>query len=169
MNLANHGRCPPARPTSSPALSPWTARFPGKGQSWDSRMKDWHEFTDLMVQRFDGNPRGKREVRRLACATVSPCGNRLSVTRRRNEARRIKPTAIATTCMYAPSNDDAERRGVAPTSNEAALPQSSTPSLAHRRRGPRSHEPPTFELRDQQPQYADNQKQSRREIAQQRP
>jgi hypothetical protein len=29
--------------------------IPGKGQSWDSRMKDWHEFTDLMVQRFDGN------------------------------------------------------------------------------------------------------------------
>jgi hypothetical protein len=29
--------------------------IPGKGQSWESRMKDWHEFTDLMVQRFDGN------------------------------------------------------------------------------------------------------------------
>jgi hypothetical protein len=27
--------------------------IPGKGQSWASRMKDWHEFTDLMVQRFD--------------------------------------------------------------------------------------------------------------------
>ena len=30
--------------------------IPGKGQSWDSRMKDWHQFTDLMVQRFDGSP-----------------------------------------------------------------------------------------------------------------
>jgi hypothetical protein len=33
-------------------------------------------------------------------------------------------------------NDEIERRGVASTTNEAALSQSSTPSLAHRRRGP---------------------------------
>jgi hypothetical protein len=34
------------------------------------------------------------------------------------------------------SNDLAERRGVAPTTNEADLSPSSTPSLAQRRRGP---------------------------------
>src|ERR1700722_15348544 len=34
------------------------------------------------------------------------------------------------------SNDEVERRGVAPTQNEAALFQSSTPSLAHRRCDP---------------------------------
>src|SRR5580658_1691500 len=39
------------------------------------------------------------------------------------------------------SNDEVERRGVAPTPNEAALSQSSTPSLAYRRRNPRSLEP----------------------------
>lgn len=26
--------------------------IPGRSQSWDSRMKDWHEFTDLIGQRF---------------------------------------------------------------------------------------------------------------------
>src|SRR5580658_4417410 len=39
------------------------------------------------------------------------------------------------------SNDEVERREVAPTSNEADLSQSSTPSLARRRRDPRSLEP----------------------------
>jgi hypothetical protein len=34
------------------------------------------------------------------------------------------------------SNDEVERRGVAPAPNEAGLSQSSTPSLAHRRRNP---------------------------------
>jgi hypothetical protein len=35
------------------------------------------------------------------------------------------------------SNDEVERRGGAPTANEAALFQSSIPSLAHRRHQPR--------------------------------
>ena len=35
------------------------------------------------------------------------------------------------------SNDEVERRGVAPAKNEARLSQSSTPSLAHRRLSPR--------------------------------
>jgi hypothetical protein len=39
------------------------------------------------------------------------------------------------------SNDEVERRGVAPALIEADLSQSSTPSLAHRRRAPRSLEP----------------------------
>src|SRR5271167_4822007 len=39
-----------------------------------------------------------------------------------------------------PSNDEVERRGVAPTLIEAHLSQSSTPSLADRRRDPRSLE-----------------------------
>jgi hypothetical protein len=34
-------------------------------------------------------------------------------------------------------NDEVERRGIAPTPNEAALSQSSIHSLAHRRRDPR--------------------------------
>ena len=34
------------------------------------------------------------------------------------------------------SNDEVERRGVAPTTNEADLSKSSTPSLAQRIRGP---------------------------------
>src|SRR5665213_972218 len=38
-------------------------------------------------------------------------------------------------------NDEVERRGTSPTSNEADLSRSSTPSLAHRRRDPRSLEP----------------------------
>jgi hypothetical protein len=46
----------------------------------------------------------------------------------------------ATLDLMAP-NDEAERRGVAPTTNEADLSRSSTPSLAQRRRGPRSLEP----------------------------
>jgi hypothetical protein len=33
-------------------------------------------------------------------------------------------------------NDEVERRGVVPTTNEADLSKSSTSSLAHRRRGP---------------------------------
>jgi hypothetical protein len=37
-------------------------------------------------------------------------------------------------------NDEVERRGASPTTNEADLSQSSTPSLAHRRRDPRSLE-----------------------------
>src|ERR1700723_3676885 len=39
------------------------------------------------------------------------------------------------------ANDEVERRGVAPASNGADLSRSSTPSLAHRRRDPRSLEP----------------------------
>jgi hypothetical protein len=39
------------------------------------------------------------------------------------------------------SNDEVERRGVALPTNEADLSQSSTLSLVHRRRGPRSLEP----------------------------
>ena len=38
-------------------------------------------------------------------------------------------------------NDEVERRGASPASNEGTLSQSSTPSLAHRRRDPRSLEP----------------------------
>jgi len=34
------------------------------------------------------------------------------------------------------SNDEVERRGASPVSNEGTLSQSSTPSLAKRRRGP---------------------------------
>jgi hypothetical protein len=34
------------------------------------------------------------------------------------------------------TNDEVGRRGAVPTTNEASLSQSSTPSLAHRRRGP---------------------------------
>jgi len=39
------------------------------------------------------------------------------------------------------SNDEVERRGASPASNEGTLSQSSTHSLAHRRRDPRSLEP----------------------------
>jgi len=39
------------------------------------------------------------------------------------------------------SNDEVERRGASPASNEGTLSQSSTLSLAHRRRHPRSLEP----------------------------
>ncbi len=39
------------------------------------------------------------------------------------------------------ANDEVERRGASPTPNEATLSQSSTYSLAHRRRDPRSLEP----------------------------
>ena len=39
------------------------------------------------------------------------------------------------------ANDQVERRGYAPRPTEADLSGSSTPSLAHRRRGPRSLEP----------------------------
>src|SRR5580692_3241041 len=38
-------------------------------------------------------------------------------------------------------NDEVERRGASPASNEGTLSQSSTSSLAHRRRVPRSLEP----------------------------
>jgi hypothetical protein len=40
-------------------------------------------------------------------------------------------------CVYAHgSNDEVERRGASPASNEGTLSQSSTPSLAQRRHGP---------------------------------
>jgi hypothetical protein len=39
------------------------------------------------------------------------------------------------------SNDEVERRGASPASNEGTLSQSSIPSLAHRRCDPRSLEP----------------------------
>ena len=38
---------------------------------------------------------------------------------------------------HLPANDEVERRGASPASNEGTLSQSSTPSLAQRRRGPR--------------------------------
>ncbi len=38
-------------------------------------------------------------------------------------------------------NDEVERRGASPTTNEADLSQSPIPSLAYRRRDPRSLEP----------------------------
>jgi hypothetical protein len=40
-----------------------------------------------------------------------------------------------------PPNDEVERRGDSPASNEGSLSRSSTPSSAQRRRGPRSLEP----------------------------
>jgi len=43
----------------------------------------------------------------------------------------------ATRGIHVSPNDQVERRAVAPTQNEAGLFQSSTPSLAHRRRYPR--------------------------------
>src|SRR4029077_16300209 len=46
----------------------------------------------------------------------------------------------ATLDLIAP-NDEVERRGASPASNEGTLSQSSTPSLAHRRRDPRSLQP----------------------------
>src|ERR1700692_2514953 len=42
---------------------------------------------------------------------------------------------------YRGSNDEVERRGASPASNEGTLFQSSTPSLAQRRRDPRSLQP----------------------------
>ncbi|HLQ12448.1 MAG TPA: hypothetical protein VK130_04265 [Steroidobacteraceae bacterium] len=30
--------------------------IPGKSQSWADRMREWHGFTDLMTQRYDGDP-----------------------------------------------------------------------------------------------------------------
>src|ERR1700722_15814018 len=42
---------------------------------------------------------------------------------------------------HMPSNDEVERRGVAPTTNEADLFQSSTLALTHRRHAPHSLEP----------------------------
>ena len=58
------------------------------------------------------------------------------------------PEGITATCRpefelggMVTSNNEAERREVAPTSNEADLSQSSIPSLAHLRRAPRSLEP----------------------------
>jgi SEC-C motif-containing protein len=30
--------------------------IPGRGQSWQSRIKDWHELTDLMTKRFEDEP-----------------------------------------------------------------------------------------------------------------
>src|SRR5271154_5551878 len=44
-------------------------------------------------------------------------------------------------CYLRSSNDEVERRGASPASNEGTLSQSSIPSLAHRRRDPRSLEP----------------------------
>jgi len=52
-----------------------------------------------------------------------------------NVAQRLVPRFIHA------SNDEVERRGVAPTQIETDLSQSSIPSLAHRRRAPRSLEP----------------------------
>ena len=50
-------------------------------------------------------------------------------------------TATRTAMLLHASNDEVERRGIALPTNEAALSQSSIPSLPHRRRDPRSLEP----------------------------
>ncbi len=34
--------------------------IPGKNESWAERMQHWHEFTDLMTQRFDDDPNTSR-------------------------------------------------------------------------------------------------------------
>jgi hypothetical protein len=36
--------------------------IPGRGQSWVDRMKEWHAFTDLMTQRYDGDPPRLRQA-----------------------------------------------------------------------------------------------------------
>jgi hypothetical protein len=59
-----------------------------------------------------------------------------------HSALRETNTSFGESCVYPqPSNDEVERHGVAPPSNEADLSPSSIPSLAHRRRDPRSLEP----------------------------
>ena len=35
---------------------------PGKGQSWKGRMREWHEFTDLVTARFDDSQAMRRET-----------------------------------------------------------------------------------------------------------
>src|SRR5271170_686291 len=72
---------------------------------------------------------------------VRPCSEGESLRPRKrlqiNKAatpRARRPPKMAPSPMA--SNDEVERRGVAPTSNEADLSQSSTPSLAIRRRRP---------------------------------
>src|ERR1700722_20593266 len=73
------------------------------------------------------------------------CGlpNRRAPTEQSND-RTTTPTTThgQARLLITESNDEVERRGASPASNEAALSESSTPSLAHRRRyGPRSLEP----------------------------
>jgi hypothetical protein len=60
------------------------------------------------------------------------------------------------------SNNEAERRGIAPTTNEADLSQSSTPSLAQRSCGPRSLQPIVRCLRQvcRQPLHHQNRRRS---------
>jgi hypothetical protein len=36
--------------------------IPGRSQSFKSRMKEWHEFTDLMTQRFDDQQKAQRQT-----------------------------------------------------------------------------------------------------------
>jgi hypothetical protein len=35
--------------------------IPGRSQSFENRMKEWHEFTDLMTQRFDDHETAQRQ------------------------------------------------------------------------------------------------------------
>src|SRR5580658_7800961 len=57
------------------------------------------------------------------------------------------PKSGTATSVPMPANDEVERRAVAPRSSEVDLSQSSIPSLAHRRRAPRSLEPIVRRLR----------------------
>ena len=59
-------------------------------------------------------------------------------TKATHSRSRMSPTARRTSCA---SNDEVERRRASPASNEGTLSQSSTLSLAHRRRDPRSLQP----------------------------
>src|SRR5580704_15795789 len=70
------------------------------------------------------------------CATSTATYETTPVT----SATRTQMEILARRLIMGP-NDEVERRGASPASNEGTLSQSSTPSLAHRRRGPRSLEP----------------------------
>ena len=101
-------------------------------------------------------PRGRRSRRSAPSSVRSRFGNRsgpdptneVRVQRSHGDVRRANFAASApadehTRILFSLmlSNDEVERRGASPESNEGTLSRSSTPTMAHRRRDPRSLEP----------------------------
>jgi hypothetical protein len=90
---------------------------------------DWHVHPEFPGYR---DRAGLNRMLKLAVTTLRPSVVSPVLLDKSNCVPDLHVTAPLPSCH----NDEVERRGVAAPANEADLSQSSTPSLAHRRRDP---------------------------------
>jgi hypothetical protein len=115
---------PPGAPVATIAMTPGTVKI---------------RSLRMIPSRTEPRSMGSREPAAWACQkSPVPMLPRKAITAAMWRSLTSRYTRIGRAAV---SNDEVERRGIAPTQNEGSLSKSSTPSLPQRSRGPRSPEP----------------------------